>query len=102
MEISFAGMIFTGPINPDCCSGESFFHKRQLVNVKRPVGLFWPDVNQDGHALSVPSEFRSLSSGNCSSPIIRLGQRLTTLISNMLSPRFKNFVISTRNGGFQS
>jgi hypothetical protein len=33
MEISFAGIIFTGPINPDCCSGESFFHNRQLVNV---------------------------------------------------------------------
>src|SRR5712672_3408814 len=102
MEISFAGIILTGPIKPDCCSGESFFHKRQVVNVKRPVELFWPDSNQDGHDLRVPSGLRSLSSGNCSSPIILFGQRLTTLISNLFSPGFKNLVISVRNGGFQS
>lgn len=28
-----AGTSLTGPMSPDGCSGESFFHKRQLVKV---------------------------------------------------------------------
>ncbi len=44
----------TGPSKPDGNSASSFFHNRQLVNVKRPVGLGWPSVSHCGHALSVP------------------------------------------------
>ena len=45
----------TGPSKPDSCRGSPFFHSRQLVNVKRPVGLAWPSPTHCGHSFSVPS-----------------------------------------------
>ncbi len=77
-----AAIIVTGPSRPDCWRGESFFQRRQEVKVKRPVGLGWPSSNHWGHCLRVPFGLRGLSSGNCSSPIMRFGQRFTTLTSS--------------------
>ena len=35
----------TGPSRPDSWSGSPCFHSRQLVKVKRPVGLGWPALS---------------------------------------------------------
>ena len=78
--------MLTGPSNPQGESGSFFFHSRQLVKVRRPVGLGLPSLSHAGHDLRVPFGLRSLSSGNCSSPICRLIQRLTTLISSVFLP----------------
>src|ERR1043166_952047 len=87
-EISFATIILPGPSNPDCRNVESFFQRRQVVKLYLPVGLGSPFSSHCGHFSKVPFSVRSLSSGSCSSPIIRFTQRLTTLISNLFLPDF--------------
>ena len=84
----------TGPSRPDVNSASPFFQRRHVVNVCRPVGLGLPCSSQSGQARSVPSGFLWLSSGNCSSPIIRLGQRLVTLTSSAFWPAVKAWVTS--------
>src|SRR4051812_38265433 len=95
-SVSLATEIFTGPIKPAALNGESFFHSRQVVNVCRPVGLGSPRCSHSGHFTNVPFGLRSLSSGNCSSPIIRFGQSVTTATSNSLVPARNACVISAR------
>ena len=88
--------ILTGPSNPDSSSGESFFHNRQLVKVKRPLGLGLPSWSHCGQRSRVPLGLRSLSSGRSSSPIMRLIGRLTTRNSSTLSPALMASVMSTQ------
>ena len=91
-----AGINFTGPSSPESNSGSLFFHRCHIEKVNRPVGLGLPSSSHCGQRLSVPSGLRSLSSGNCSSPISRFGQRLTTVTSMVFRPARAASVTSRR------
>src|SRR5262249_680870 len=78
----------------------------QVVKVRRPAGLGLFSSNHCGHFSSgKPEPLQSLrhsqSSGSCSSPISRLGQRLVILISNLFSPGLIALVTSASKGAFQ-
>lgn len=66
------GSTLTGPNNPEIWSGSPFVQSRQLVKLKRPVGLGFSCCTHSGHDLRVPLGLQSLSSGQFSSPIRRL------------------------------
>src|SRR5438067_2123619 len=68
----------TGPISPEGMSAASLVNLRMLVFVNR------------------------LSDSNEASPMMRLGQKLTTSTSSTLSLGFTTSVMSTRSGGVQT
>src|SRR4029077_8223762 len=70
----FCSIIRTGPSSPDSSRAVSLVNLRMLVRVRRcSLGRNW-------------------------SPMMRLGQKLTTSISSSLPDGFTASVISTRNG----
>src|SRR5207249_4477934 len=95
----------TGPSRPEVRRGESFVQCFHVVNVRRPVGLGLPSSSHWGHfANGRPEPLQSVrhwqSSGSCSSPMSRFGQRLTTLTSSLFSPGLTALEISASKGAF--
>src|SRR6185437_978999 len=100
----------TGPRSPDSNRGSSLPQYFQVVNATRSVGLGLFSTSHCGQRASgapqlfgngtVEAGAHSQSSGNCSSPIRRFGQRLTTWISKSLFPAASASVTSTAKDGF--
>src|SRR5215213_1924745 len=101
ITILFSATSRTGPNNPEANNGESFRQCFQVVKVCRPEGLGLPSRNHLGHSTKhAPSSCtrQVQSSGICSSPMRRFGQRFTTFTSKAFAPAFAADVTSKRNG----